>query len=518
MELGTVISTMDSPTTNRFSFVISNSSIVRKARYVQLKTEEGILLGVVQDIVRANRYFERAESISEYEKNGKATGSTLNSSFNENFPAAEWEFAVAECAVLGAYDVYLKRASFPAAPGTKVLDADLELLKSFIGFDDNGLKMGKLLVHDLDVKLNMNRFLQKHLAILGISGSGKSVLASVMLEELLNRKKENGRIATVVFDAHGEYVSFSDKRNNSEFADKVTVVNASKIRIGAKHLTTGMISELLPEVTSQQMRDLSPILEKLRLNSRNSGEPFNLEHIVSQVGMAEMKEQTKSALLSWLHELKEMKIIGEHDYPSLKKIVKLGCLVVIDLSDVINMRKKQIVMAYLAKKMFTLRRKEELPPYLMVVEEAHNFAPEKAVKRNAMSKSIINTLAREGRKFGASLCLISQRPVQLSTTALSQCNTMFIMRITNPYDLKHIAESAEAIDAHTQSQISSLKVGEGVIIGEAVNYPVFVRVRNRTSKKANKGESLEELSKRFEEKQSLAEAVSDADVTDAFLQ
>ena len=83
--------------------------------------------------------------------------------------------------------------------------------------------------------------------------------------------------------------------------------------------------------------------------------------------------------------------------------------------------------------------------------------------------------------------------------------------------MKHIAESAEAIDAHTQSQISSLKVGEGVIIGEAVNYPVFVRVRNRTSKKANKGESLEELSKRFEEKQSLAEAVADTDVSEAFL-
>ncbi|MEK6954690.1 MAG: ATP-binding protein, partial [Candidatus Micrarchaeota archaeon] len=195
-----------------------------------------------------------------------------------------------------------------------------------------------------------------------------------------------------------------------------------------------------------------------------------------------------------------------------------GNLVVFDLSSIVSIQKKQIIVSYISEKMFALRRKEELPPYVMIVEEAHNFAPEKAEKKYATSKSIINTVAREGRKFGASLCLISQRPVQLSTTALSQCNTMLIMRITNPYDLKHIGESAEAIDADTQNQISSLRVGEGVIIGEAVNYPVFVRIRNRKTKKAGKGETLEDLAKRFEEKQSLAEAISDADVNDAFLQ
>jgi DNA helicase HerA-like ATPase len=94
---------------------------------------------------------------------------------------------------------------------------------------------------------------------------------------------------------------------------------------------------------------------------------------------------------------------------------------------------------------------------------------------------------------------------------------MLIMRISNPYDLKHIGESSESIDAATQGQISSLRVGEGVLIGEAANYPLFVRVRNRKSKKVGKGETLEDLSKRFDEKQSLADAVADADVHDAFL-
>ncbi|MFH1257469.1 MAG: ATP-binding protein [Candidatus Micrarchaeota archaeon] len=516
MELGTVISTMDSPTTNKFSFVIANTKVVRKARFVQLQTEEGTLLGVVQDIVRANRYFERPESVSEYEKNGKTAGG-LNSSFTENFPANEWEFAVAECAVLGTIDKTLRRASFPAAPGAKVLDADMKLLKEFFAFEDNGLNLGKLLVHDLEVKLNLNKLFQKHLAILGISGSGKSVTTAVMIEELLSRKKEDGRIAAVVFDAHGEYVSFSDRKSNPEYAEKVAVINGNKVRIGATHLTTGMLSELLPEMSPPQRRELSPILEKLRKNYRATGNLYGLESIISEINATEMKEQTKSALMAWLTELKHMNLIGESDYPGLKKAIKLGGLTVFDLSDIINQQKKQIIVSYIAKKMFTLRRKEELPPYAMIVEEAHNFAPEKVEKRYAMSKSIINTVAREGRKFGASLCLISQRPVQLSTTALSQCNTMLIMKITNPYDLDHIAKSAEAIDSHTQNQISSLRVGEGVLIGEAVNYPVFIRVRMRKTKKANKGETLEELAKRFEEKLSIADLVKDVDVHDAFL-
>ncbi|MFH1750056.1 MAG: DUF87 domain-containing protein [Candidatus Micrarchaeota archaeon] len=422
MELGTVISTMDSPTTNRFSFVIANASVVRKARFVQLQTEEGTLLGVVQDIVRANRYFERAESVSEYEKNGK-NGKGINSSFQDNFPTSEWEFAVAECAVLGAYDTNLRRASFPAAPGAKVHDADLKLLKDFFAFEDGGLNIGKLLVHDLDVKLNMNKLFQKHLAILGISGSGKSVTTAVMIEELLSRKKESGRLAAVIFDAHGEYVSFSDKRHNSEFADKVSVINASKVQIAAKNLSPGLISKLLPGISHTQMRDLAPILSKMKKDGRERNEVFGLGQIVQNVQASDMKENVKDALLSWLFELRNLKIVGEHDAPFLKKTIKPGMLTVFDLSSIVNMLKKQIIVSYISEKMFALRRKEELPPYVMIVEEAHNFAPEKAEKKYAISKGIINTIAREGRKFGASLCLISQRPVQLSTTALSQCVT-----------------------------------------------------------------------------------------------
>jgi DNA helicase HerA-like ATPase len=137
---------------------------------------------------------------------------------------------------------------------------------------------------------------------------------------------------------------------------------------------------------------------------------------------------------------------------------------------------------------------------LIVLEEAHNFAREKAEESEAVSRSIIETIAREGRKFGASLCLISQRPVNLSTTALSQCNTHIILRVTNPNDLDHIQMSSEGIDARVAKSITGLKVGEAIVVGEAVNYPVFIRVRDRKSKKREKGAPLHQQAIEFEER------------------
>jgi DNA helicase HerA-like ATPase len=124
--------------------------------------------------------------------------------------------------------------------------------------------------------------------------------------------------------------------------------------------------------------------------------------------------------------------------------------------------------------------------------------PEKSEKADALAKQPILTLAREGRKFGACLCLISQRPAHLSATALSQCNTNVIFRITNPYDLDRIRDSCEGIDSDMQGSITTLRVGDALIVGEAVGLPIFVKVRRLKSKLEPKGADLEEMAKKFE--------------------
>ncbi|MDO8626958.1 MAG: ATP-binding protein, partial [Candidatus Diapherotrites archaeon] len=145
------------------------------------------------------------------------------------------------------------------------------------------------------------------------------------------------------------------------------------------------------------------------------------------------------------------------------------------------------------------RRQKLLPPFLLILEEAHQFIPEMSSRETALAKGIMETIAREGRKFGCSLCLISQRPIQLSTTVLSQCNTHIILRITNPYDLKHISESSESLDKRSEEMLTTLRVGEALIVGEAVSFPVFFKVRKRNSIESSHEISLEQAAIKFEE-------------------
>ena len=490
-ELGTVVSTMDGPTTTSFSFVLKSDS-VRKGQFVKVDTEDGILIGSVSDITRANRYFERAESVAEYERNG--------SRVMESFPTTDWEYTIAVCRALGLYnrEGLLVRNLFPPAPGSKVLPVEEERLKGFLGLDENGLHLGKLAAHDVEARVSLNRLLQKHIAILAMSGAGKSYLASVLIEEMLDRKKEQGRPAVVVIDVHGEYTGFAEGAGG--YRDRTTVIDGKKIRIGMSAVNPQVLCEFIPEISGTAKRVLIGKLEELHRARKEKREPYGIEDVISSVEVdTSVKDNIKGPLISWLYTLKGQRIFGKSTYPTLKDLAQPGRLAVVDLSDIDSMKKKQIIVAYFARRLFRARKKEKIPPFMLLVEESHNFAREKARSSEFFAKPVIETIAREGRKFGASLCLVSQRPVQLSTTALSQCNTHIIMRVTNPYDIDHIGESSEGIDKGMLNAITTLRTGEAMVVGEAANFPVFIKVRARKSRKSTRGESIDSIARKFEE-------------------
>ncbi|TFG28635.1 ATP-binding protein [Candidatus Thorarchaeota archaeon] len=151
----------------------------------------------------------------------------------------------------------------------------------------------------------------------------------------------------------------------------------------------------------------------------------------------------------------------------------------------------------MAGELLNLRRRNEIPPFLLVLEEAHQFCPESRHEL-ALPKGRIETIAREGRKFHALLCLISQRPVKLSTTVLSQCSNQAILRCTNPYDLEHIGKSSEGIDRASLDAITTLEIGEALFIGETVSVPTFVKIRQRKFEPAGLSQTLSEVIKKAE--------------------
>jgi DNA helicase HerA-like ATPase len=111
-------------------------------------------------------------------------------------------------------------------------------------------------------------------------------------------------------------------------------------------------------------------------------------------------------------------------------------------------------------------------PLLIVLEEAHNYLK---AGENSISSRTVQTIAKEGRKYGVGLLLVTQRPSELDETVLSQCGTMIALRMNNSKDRGHIKS---AVQDELQSMVDllpSLRTGEGLVSGEAVKIPSRVK-------------------------------------------
>ncbi|KXA90315.1 hypothetical protein AKJ39_00805 [candidate division MSBL1 archaeon SCGC-AAA259J03] len=494
-EIGTVICTPDGPSTGDFSFVVTyneNGVPVHRGQFVELQSLEGKIIAQVQNVKKTNRYFMRPESVKEYEK-GKDSLTSI-------FPANRWEYVVAEAKTSGVLsEKGLNQVSFPVSPGDKVYRVSKNSLSKFLGIDEEGgINLGKIRYHDLSAKLDLTKLLRKHVAILAMSGAGKSYSAAVLIEELLDRSEERGRVASVIVDVHGEYTSLAKSGEGVDYSDRVSVFRGENIKIGVPNMSAYQFREFAPDMSASQARELSRVINQLRSEMRSGKGAYGLGDIIGKVKEnGESNKHLRRALLDRLYELKSLNIFEKNDYPSWRELTKPGESSILDLSRVFNLRKKRVILSYFSRKLFNKRKSGEVPPFVLLLEEAHQFAPSQS---SAISKPILKKIAREGRKFYASLALISQRPVRLSTTILSQANTNIILRVTNPHDLDHIKKSSERITKDTADMISSLPVGQALIVGEAVNHPIFIEVRERNSKEAEHEAGLEEIAKQYEEK------------------
>ena len=467
--IGKVISFNNTPSVDEFWFVITDNK-VKKDDFVFVKMSSGNLLGRVDNIITSNDYFTTPETLKEF-------------SPKDFFPTEEWEFSIAKVVPLVVFPGK-KRPLIPVRPGDEVFMASEEMIKSFYSFDDNGLLLGTT-GNGLNVKVNLTRLFQKHLAILAMSGAGKSYLTSVIIEELLKRPKEKS-LSIIVADVHGEYTQFNDDK---KFRDRVNLFSAEDIRIGVRNISSSWA--VFRSLSTKQKIKLDGALSELRKEKKS----FSIGELISKI--EELPPKTSDAILGILYNLKSMKLFDVVDSPSIDKLCKQGYLSIIDFSNIISQKKRQMILFYFGNLLFKKRMLGEVPPFLLVVEEAHNFAPQNVELERSISKGIIEKIAREGRKFGASLVVISQRPVHLSTTALSQCNTKIILRVTNPYDIDNIKKSSEGLDSSVLSRIPSLSVGEAIMIGEACRYPMVFNVREKEVMDSKRSFDLEKLAEDY---------------------
>jgi DNA helicase HerA-like ATPase len=459
----------------KFNFTVDGHNL-RKFDYVAAPHEEGYVLAQVMDIKGySDLKFEDAITI-------KSNGSV---------PQVKSDIS-AYAEVIGYRDKegHLQVPRSPFEAGAQIALAHEDLIRHVLGLQaekQNGAYLGLLKGHDLPVFLNIDSLVQKHICILAKTGGGKSYACGVLIEELLKKK-----IPLVIIDTHGEYLSISkpnkDKKDQknmekfgvkpSDYASQIVAYSPLGSGDGTTHLTlNGMnlegreILELLQaKLSGPQIAVLYQTIKELK----EFKQVYSIRDIIEAVERS--KSNARWNVIASLESLDSIHVFSEKGTSTDDLVQKGKCTI-------INMRGvppdiQDVVVARLTEELFTDRKAGKIPPFLFVVEEAHNYCPEHGIG-HAVSSSILRTVASEGRKFGMGLCVVSQRPAKIDKNIISQCNTNIILKVTNPNDLKAIIQSVEGLTSQTYDEIQRLPIGVALISGASIQIPILVEIRTR---------------------------------------
>jgi hypothetical protein len=387
----------------------------------------------------------------------------------------------------------------PVPAGAEVRRVDSILLAQVFGLrDTEGAYLGVVKGYDLRVVLDINTLVQKHVSILAKTGSGKSYVVGVLMEELIKRG-----VPVVVIDPHGEHGSLA-KPNNSphdqgarrrfgvtprnygehivEYSpDTQANPDAAPFIIESRDLEVRDVVELLGgDVTNSQMGILHAAVRDLKAKNKD----YDLTVLLDTV--RESASNAKWGLVSSLESLVSLGIFTGNG-TSIESLVQPKKVSILNLKGV-SPDVQQTVVAITSRRLFEARKLGKVPPFMLVVEECHNFAPEKGLSTTATGQAM-RTIASEGRKFGMGLMVVSQRPAKVDKNVLSQCNTQIILKVTNPNDLKALASSVEGFSADSEDEIQRLPVGVAFVSHPRISIPVLVEVRPRET--AHGGESVD---------------------------
>jgi len=417
-------------------------------------------------------------------------------------------------AIMGYYDDPTNSFINPWIPpqsGKKIFLADDEMLAHILSRKRTGepgsATIGSLLTRSPDavpVVLSVKDVVSTHLAIIASTGAGKSYLASVLIEELM---QAHNKASVLIIDPHGEYSTLdqianfpqfteqSDGRRNS-YQAQVRVYKPEQVKVRISTLTMGDMRHLLPEMTEKQQYLLSRALRKV--NETKRGTPWcvaDLKVAIKSVAKQKGDDDSEGAddsstvhALTWRIDQRfvDSFTFDDMEHLDLPEIFKPGQCTILQLNEV-DERDQQVVVATLLRRLNKARMDTErgkvhsgefyLPyPVFVLIEEAHHFAPGGT---EVVSTAILKQVLAEGRKFGIGVGLISQRPGKLDADVLSQCQTQCIMRIVNEIDQKSVAAAIEGVGRDLLDNLPALSKGQVIIAGAAVNTPVICRVRQR---------------------------------------
>ncbi|SNT61657.1 hypothetical protein SAMN05216374_5951 [Tardiphaga sp. OK246] len=407
---------------------------------------------------------------------------------------------------------------------------------SNVSGDGSRLSLGTYtLDEDAEAFLNGNKLFQRHAVVVGSTGSGKSWTTARLLDQIAQLPQANA----VLFDIHGEYKSLDgDEFRHLRIAGSVDIEKKTGLKDGVLHLPYWLLGYealvslfvdrsdqnapnqsmiMTRSITAAKQKTLvEPVYKEILANfTIDSPVPFDMKSVFSDLEQAnsEMVAGAKAGtekqgpyfdkltrLIARLESKRQDRRLGFLFQPPeecmkmewLPAMVHLliggrgsqkdkrGGIKIIDFSEVPS-DVLPLMVSLLARLIFTTNQwtlSEKRHPIALLCDEAHLYIPERSAadSGDAVSVQIFERIAKEGRKYGVGLVVISQRPAEVNRTVLSQCNNVIAMRLTNGDDQAVITRLLPDSLASFGDLLPILDTGEALVVGDASLLPTRIRV------------------------------------------
>ncbi len=358
---------------------------------------------------------------------------------------------------------------------------------------------------------DMNELLGKHTAVLGSTGAGKSGAVAAVIHSILERGKDesyaNWNPRIVILDPHNEYgtafpahsrlstddgtltlpywlLNFQETValliGKTEFVatSQANIVNSALMDARNEGATAlGLVGGTIT-VDSPVPYKLATLRAKIEADTPpQASKQDSHNSILQKLDILEADARLKFLMSEWTSGADDpfpavvTQLMGDGPQPR-----------VIDLSGVPN-EVAGVSSAVVARTLFNLKvwqtvEERAKDPVLLVCEEAHRYVPNRGEAQYEAAQEAIRRIAKEGRKYGVGLLLVSQRPSEVEATVLSQCNSWVVLRVTNDADREHVKAILPDSMAGLTKMLSGLRRQEAIFVGQAAMLPSRIMIRD----------------------------------------
>jgi hypothetical protein len=389
-------------------------------------------------------------------------------------------------------------SSFPTVETPVYLLEDRDLAVAFSVYQRYGFSTGRLSLFENErAYVDPNRFFGKHLAVVGASGSGKSCTVASILQKVVGYPDTN----VVILDMHNEY--------RSAFPNECQHLNITELELPFWLMNFQEMLEMFVDTGDENAATQITVLKDLVFQAKKDQNPelknvltidtpvyYNLSEVREKLEQLDTEKggpfagtfarflvQLDTKLNDPRYDFMFKPRLYIHSQTIEELLTRMFGLdgstkvTIMDMSgvpfDIVNTIVSLVARLAFDFNFWNTNRREF--PILLVFEEAHNYLSEN-VEGTRAARRTIERIAKEGRKYGVSCMIVSQRPSEISETILSQCNNFVVMRLTNPVDQNYVRRLVADTFPGLENLLPSLRPGEALIVGDAVPMPLRVQI------------------------------------------